>query len=45
MERFRVVGPPALFLVDAQGREIPGSRIVGPVTVEEITRRLDAAGA
>jgi thiol:disulfide interchange protein DsbD len=45
MQRFRVVGPPALFLIDAQGREIPGSRIVGPVTVEEITRRLDAAGA
>lgn len=45
MERFRIVGPPALFLVDAQGREIPGSRIIGPVTVEEITRRLDAAGA
>ncbi|MPT22429.1 MAG: hypothetical protein E2577_05095, partial [Starkeya sp.] len=45
MERFRVVGPPALFLVDPQGREIAGSRIVGPVTVEEITRRLDAAGA
>ncbi|MDQ0512997.1 thiol:disulfide interchange protein DsbD [Angulomicrobium amanitiforme] len=45
MERFRVVGPPALFLVDAQGREIPGSRIVGPVTVDAILRRLDAAGA
>lgn len=45
MKRFRVVGPPALFLVDAQGREIPGSRIVGPITVEEIARRLDAAGA
>lgn len=45
MERFRVVGPPALFLVDAQGREIPGTRIVGPVTVEDISRRLDAAGA
>lgn len=45
MARFRVVGPPALFLVDAQGREIPGSRIVGPITVEDIARRLDAAGA
>lgn len=45
MERFHVVGPPALFLVDPQGREIAGSRIVGPVTVEEIARRLDAAGA
>ncbi|WP_371347455.1 protein-disulfide reductase DsbD [Ancylobacter sp. IITR112] len=45
MQRLRVVGPPALFLVDAQGREIAGSRIVGPVTVEEIARRLAAAGA
>ncbi|MFD2029579.1 thioredoxin domain-containing protein [Ancylobacter dichloromethanicus] len=45
MARFRVVGPPALFLVDAQGREIAGSRLVGPVTAEEIARRLDAAGA
>lgn len=45
MERFRVAGPPTLFLIDAEGREIPGSRIVGPVTVEDIARRLDAAGA
>ncbi|MFS8037162.1 protein-disulfide reductase DsbD [Xanthobacter sp. AM11] len=45
MERFQVAGPPTLFLMDAQGREIPGSRIVGPVTAEEIARRLDAAGA
>lgn len=45
MERFRVVGPPTLFFLDARGREIPGSRIVGPVTVEDIARRLDAAGA
>ncbi|HEY9214515.1 MAG TPA: thioredoxin fold domain-containing protein, partial [Ancylobacter sp.] len=45
MARFRVVGPPALFFLDAQGHEIPGSRIVGPVTADEIARRLDAAGA
>lgn len=44
MERFKVVGPPTLLLVDAHGREIPGSRIVGPITTEEIARRLDAAG-
>lgn len=45
MERFRVVGPPTLFLVDPRGREIPGTRLVGPVTIDEILRRLAAAGA
>ncbi|WP_420712667.1 protein-disulfide reductase DsbD [Ancylobacter sp. SL191] len=44
MARFRVVGPPVLFFVDARGLEIPGSRIVGPVTVDAMLRRLDAAG-
>ncbi|MDW6024740.1 protein-disulfide reductase DsbD [Mesorhizobium sp. BAC0120] len=44
MARFSVVGPPTLFLLDARGREIHGSRIVGPVTEEEMTRRLESAG-
>lgn len=43
LQRFRLVGPPALLLLGADGREIPGSRLVGPVTAEEINRRLDAA--
>ncbi|OYW51663.1 MAG: cytochrome C biogenesis protein [Rhizobiales bacterium 12-68-15] len=45
MTRFGVVGPPTLFLVDRTGRELPGSRIVGPLSSEDLTRRLDAAGA
>lgn len=45
MERFGVAGPPTVFLIDAKGRELPGSRLVGPVTAEELLRRLDAAGA
>lgn len=44
MARFNIVGPPTLFLIDVQGREIPGSRIVGPITTEQVTKRLDAAG-
>ncbi len=43
LQRFQLVGPPALLLLDADGREIPGSRLIGPVTAEEINRRLDAA--
>ncbi|TCT07672.1 protein-disulfide reductase DsbD [Aquabacter spiritensis] len=45
MERFDVVGPPTMFLLDAQGREIPGTRMIGAVSAEDIARRLDAAGA
>ncbi|MDC7788706.1 protein-disulfide reductase DsbD [Rhodoplanes sp. TEM] len=45
MARFAVVGPPTLFLLDAAGREIPGSRLIGPITADEIARRLAAAGA
>lgn len=44
MQRFDIIGPPTLFLVDKTGREIPGTRIVGPVTAEDMVRRLDAAG-
>lgn len=45
MKRFSVVGPPTLFLLDAHGREIPGSRMIGPITTDEIARRLSQAGA
>jgi thiol:disulfide interchange protein DsbD len=44
MSRFAVIGPPVLFLMDANGREIPGSRIVGPITAEDIASRLQMAG-
>jgi len=45
MSRFSVVGPPTLFLLDAKGREIPGSRMIGPITAGEIAKRLSQAGA
>lgn len=45
MSRFSVIGPPVLFLIDDEGREVPGSRLTGPVTIEDIARRLDTAGA
>uniref|UniRef100_UPI000A8950C1 thioredoxin domain-containing protein n=1 Tax=Mesorhizobium sp. 1M-11 TaxID=1529006 RepID=UPI000A8950C1 len=45
MTRFSVVGPPTLFLLDTEGREIRGSRIIGPITADEISGRLSRAGA
>lgn len=45
MTRFSVVGPPTLFFLDAEGREIRGSRIIGPITADEISERLSQAGA
>lgn len=45
MDRFSVVGPPTLFLLDADGREIPGSRMIGPITTDEIARHLSQVGA
>ncbi|QTL03737.1 protein-disulfide reductase DsbD [Aquabacter sp. L1I39] len=44
MQRFAVIGPPTLFVMDKDGREVPGTRIVGPVTADDMARRLDAAG-
>ena len=40
MARFRVIGPPALFLLDASGREIPGSRLIGAINAADLTTRL-----
>lgn len=45
MKRFSVVGPPTLFLLDTQGRELPGSRLTGAITADAIVRRLADAGA
>jgi len=44
MKRFSVVGPPTLFLLDGNGHEIPGSRMIGPITAGEIANRLAQAG-
>ena len=45
MERFRVVGPPALFLLDTDGREITGSRLIGAFSAADLNARLGALGA
>ncbi len=45
MDRFSVVGPPTLFLVDRDGREIGNSRITGAITPETIAQNLSRAGA
>lgn len=45
MRRFGIVGPPTMFVLNRQGVERPGSRLVGPITVEEISQRLTDAGA
>lgn len=45
MDRFSVIGPPTLFLVDRAGREIGNSRITGAITPETISQNLSRAGA
>ncbi|WP_412065996.1 protein-disulfide reductase DsbD [Rhizobium sp. SYY.PMSO] len=45
MTRFGVVGPPTMFILNSRGAEQPGSRLVGPIITEDISRRLADAGA
>ncbi|WP_180900267.1 protein-disulfide reductase DsbD [Martelella soudanensis] len=45
MDRFSVVGPPTLFLVDRDGQEVGNSRITGAITTETIAQNLSRAGA
>lgn len=44
MQRFGVVGPPTLFLIDADGRELEGSRLTGTVARADIERLITKAG-
>ncbi|MFG1300592.1 protein-disulfide reductase DsbD [Xanthobacter sp. V3C-3] len=44
MSRFDVIGPPTLFLLDAHGREVPGSRHVGALTRADFDRLARTAG-
>ncbi|MFS8039443.1 protein-disulfide reductase DsbD [Xanthobacter sp. AM11] len=44
MSRFSVVGPPTLFLLDASGREVPGSRHIGALTTADIEGLMAKAG-
>lgn len=36
MQSLRVVGPPTMIFVDAKAREVPGSRLIGDVTVNSL---------
>lgn len=45
MKRFGIVGPPTMFILNSHGTEKSGSRLVGPITAEEISKRLTEAGA
>lgn len=44
MGRYAVVGPPTLFLLDPTGREVPGSRRVGALTLADFDRLAIQAG-
>lgn len=44
MGRYQVVGPPTLFLLDPAGREVPGSRRVGALTLADIDHLANEAG-
>jgi thiol:disulfide interchange protein DsbD len=44
MKRHDVVGPPTLFLMDATGREVPHSRLIGPVTPDDLSALAAKAG-
>ncbi len=43
MERFDIIGPPTMFVVDPAGREVPGSRMIGAISAEDFSRTLGAA--
>jgi thiol:disulfide interchange protein DsbD len=43
MERFDVVGPPTLIFLDAAGREVNGTRIIGPTVADEFLNKIAAA--
>lgn len=41
MQRFGVVGPPTMFLLGPAGAEIAGSRLIGAVSLADLTQRLE----
>ncbi|MGQ3675480.1 protein-disulfide reductase DsbD [Xanthobacter sp. TB0139] len=43
MERFGIIGPPTMFVVDATGREVPGTRMIGAINAQDVTRNIEAA--
>lgn len=45
MRQLRVAGPPTMVFFDRHGREAPGTRLVGAVTIDLLSRSATAAGA
>lgn len=43
MERFAVIGPPTLVFLDASGREVDGTRIIGTTAVDDLLTKIAAA--
>jgi thiol:disulfide interchange protein DsbD len=43
MKRFAVVGPPTLIFLDATGREVDGTRIIGATAVDDFLDKIAAA--
>lgn len=43
MERFDVVGPPTLIFLDAAGREVDGTRVIGMTAVTDFLSKITAA--
>lgn len=43
MERFAVVGPPTLIFLDAAGREVDGTRVIGMTAVTDFLSKITAA--
>lgn len=41
MQSLRVVGPPTLIFVDAKAQEVPGSRLIGDITVDSLLASAD----
>ena len=43
MERFAVIGPPTLIFLNAAGKEVSGTRIVGMTAVDDVLSKVAAA--
>jgi thiol:disulfide interchange protein DsbD len=44
LKRFRLFGPPGIIFFDAQGREMPGLRVIGYQNAERFLKTLELAG-
>lgn len=44
LRRFQLFGPPGIVFFDAQGRELPGRRVIGFQSAERFLQSLQAAG-